>query len=43
MKPDSRKGVIMVEIGEKDSKASVKITVLSLKPLREVQDHQRQA
>lgn len=31
-----QKGVIMVEIGEKDSKASVKITVLSLKPLREV-------
>ena len=31
-----QKGVIMVEIGEKDSKASVKITVLPLKPLREV-------
>ena len=31
-----KKGVIMVEIGEKDSKASVKITVLPLKPLREV-------
>lgn len=31
-----QKGVIMVEIGEKDSKASVKITVLSLKPMREV-------
>lgn len=31
-----QKGVIMVEIGEKDSKTSVKITVLSLKPLREV-------
>ena len=26
----------MVEIGEKDSKTSVKITVLPLKPLREV-------
>ena len=32
-----QKGVIMVEIGEKDSKTSVKITVLPLKPLREVQ------
>lgn len=31
-----QKGVIMVEIGEKDSKTSVKITVLPLKPLREV-------
>lgn len=31
-----KKGVIMVEIGEKDSKTSVKITVLPLKPLREV-------
>lgn len=31
-----QKGVIMVEIGEKDSKMSVKITVLPLKPLREV-------
>ena len=31
-----KKGVIMVEIGEKDSKMSVKITVLPLKPLREV-------
>lgn len=31
-----QKGVIMVEIGEKDSKTSAKITVLSLKPLREV-------
>lgn len=31
-----QKGVIMVEIGEKDPKASVKITVLPLKPLREV-------
>ena len=31
-----QKGVIMLEIGEKDSKASVKITVLPLKPLREV-------
>lgn len=31
-----QKGVIMVEIGEKDSKTSVKITVLTLKPLREV-------
>ena len=31
-----QKGVIMVEIGDKDSKASVKITVLPLKPLREV-------
>ena len=30
------KGVIMVDIGEKDSKTSVKITVLPLKPLREV-------
>ena len=31
-----QKGVIMVEIGEKDSKTSAKITVLPLKPLREV-------
>ena len=31
-----QKGVIMVEIGEKDLKTSVKITVLPLKPLREV-------
>lgn len=31
-----QKGVIMVEIGEKDSRTSVKITVLPLKPLREV-------
>lgn len=31
-----QKGVIMVEIGEKNSKTSVKITVLPLKPLREV-------
>ena len=31
-----QKGVIMVEIGEKDPKTSVKITVLPLKPLREV-------
>ena len=31
-----QKGVIMVDIGEKDSKTSVKITVLPLKPLREV-------
>ena len=31
-----QKGVIMVEIGEKDSKTSVKMTVLPLKPLREV-------
>lgn len=31
-----QKGVVMVEIGEKDSKTSVKITVLPLKPLREV-------
>ena len=31
-----QKGVIMVEIGEKDSKTSEKITVLPLKPLREV-------
>lgn len=31
-----KKGVIMVEIGEKDRKTSVKITVLPLKPLREV-------
>lgn len=31
-----QKGVIMVEIGEKDSKTSVMITVLPLKPLREV-------
>ena len=31
-----QKGVIMVEIGEKDSKMSAKITVLPLKPLREV-------
>ena len=31
-----KKGVIMVEIGEKDSKTSVKITVLPLRPLREV-------
>lgn len=31
-----QKGVIMVEIGEKDPKMSVKITVLPLKPLREV-------
>ena len=31
-----QKGVIMVEIGKKDSKTSVKITVLPLKPLREV-------
>ena len=31
-----QKGVIMVEIGEKDSKTSVKITVLPLKPLRQV-------
>ena len=31
-----QKGVIMVEIGERDSKTSVKITVLPLKPLREV-------
>lgn len=31
-----QKGVIMVEIREKDSKTSVKITVLPLKPLREV-------
>ena len=31
-----QKGVIMVEIGEKDTKTSVKITVLPLKPLREV-------
>lgn len=31
-----QKGVIMVEIGEKDSKTSVRITVLPLKPLREV-------
>ena len=31
-----QKGVIMVEIGEKASKTSVKITVLPLKPLREV-------
>lgn len=31
-----QKGVIMVEIGEEDSKTSVKITVLPLKPLREV-------
>ena len=31
-----QKGVIMVEIGQKDSKTSVKITVLPLKPLREV-------
>ena len=31
-----QKGVIMVEIGEKDSKTLVKITVLPLKPLREV-------
>ena len=31
-----QKGVIMVEIGEKDSKTSVKITVLLLKSLREV-------
>ena len=31
-----KKGVIMVEMGEKDSKTSVKITVLPLKPLREV-------
>lgn len=33
---EQQKGVIMVEIGEKDSKTSVKITVLPLKPLREV-------
>lgn len=31
-----QKGVIMVEIGEKDARTSVKITVLPLKPLREV-------
>lgn len=31
-----QKGVIMVEIGEKDSRTSVKITVLPLKPMREV-------
>lgn len=31
-----QKGVIMVEIREKDPKTSVKITVLPLKPLREV-------
>lgn len=31
-----QKGVIMVEIGEKDPRTSVKITVLTLKPLREV-------
>lgn len=31
-----KKGVIMVEIGEKDPKTSVKIAVLPLKPLREV-------
>lgn len=31
-----QKGVIMVEIGKKDSKTSVKITVLPLRPLREV-------
>ena len=31
-----QKGVIMVEIGEKDSKTAAKITVLPLKPLREV-------
>ena len=31
-----QKGVLMVEIGEKDSKMSAKITVLPLKPLREV-------
>lgn len=31
-----QKGVIMVKIGEKDSRTSVKITVLPLKPLREV-------
>ena len=31
-----QKGVIMVEIGEKDPKTSVKITGLPLKPLREV-------
>lgn len=31
-----QKGVIMVEISEKDPKTSVKITVLPLKPLREV-------
>ena len=31
-----QKGVIMVEIGEKHSRTSVKITVLPLKPLREV-------
>lgn len=31
-----QKGVIMVEIGEKDSKTSVKMIVLPLKPLREV-------
>lgn len=31
-----QKGVIMVEIDEKDSKTSVKITVLPLKPMREV-------
>lgn len=31
-----QKGVIMVEIGEKDARTSVKITVLPLKPMREV-------
>ena len=31
-----KKGIIMVEIGEKDPKTSEKITVLPLKPLREV-------
>ena len=31
-----QKGVIMVEIGEKDSMTAAKITVLPLKPLREV-------